>query len=87
MRRQERSARRVGGLAACGPVAVVSGRTEELVVGAGSLVVKQHPQPVPRATLLLADRRRDIYVPALAASVLGGRSARTSPRVSRRPRR
>ncbi|GIJ68279.1 phosphotransferase family protein [Virgisporangium ochraceum] len=72
MRRLVGWARRVGGNAACGPVAVLSGRTEELVVGAGSLVVKQHPQPVPRATLLLADRRRDIFVPPLAASEVGG---------------
>ena len=41
-------ARRLGGPAACGPVAVLSDSTDELVVRAGSLVVKQHVAPVPR---------------------------------------
>jgi hypothetical protein len=52
---------------------VLSDRTGELVVRAGDLVVKQHVSDVPLATLRLADRLRDVFVPPLAAGVLGGR--------------
>jgi len=68
-------ARRVGGRAACGPVAVlsVSNPGGELVVRAGDVVAKLHNAPVPHGTLLLADRLREVFVPPLAASVVGGR--------------
>jgi len=66
-------ARRVGGRPACGAVAVLSDRTDELVVRAGDLVVKRHLAPVPRATLRLAGSLREVFLPPLAASVLGGR--------------
>jgi hypothetical protein len=63
----------VGGRAACGPVVVLSGPTGELVVRAGTVVAKQHADAVPHGTLLLADRLREVFVPPLAAGVLGGR--------------
>jgi hypothetical protein len=68
-------ARRVGGRAACGPAAVLSSPNTvgELVVRAGDLVAKLHDAPVPQATLLLADRLREVFVPPLAASSVGGR--------------
>lgn len=66
-------ARRVGGRVACGPVAVLSAASGELVVRVGDLVAKLHDAPVPDGTLLLADRLREVFVPPLAASVVGGR--------------
>ncbi|GAA0944989.1 aminoglycoside phosphotransferase family protein [Virgisporangium aurantiacum] len=66
-------ARRVGGRAACGAAAVLSSASGELVVRAGDLVAKMHDAPVPHDTLLLADRLREVFVPPLAASVVGGR--------------
>jgi hypothetical protein len=66
-------ARRVGGRAACGAAAVLAFRTGELVVRAGDLVVKQHLAPVPRGTLLLTDSLREVFVPPLASSSVGGR--------------
>lgn len=66
-------ARRVGGRAACGPVAVLSHAAGELVVRCGDLVAKQHLAPVPRPVVLLACTRPDIFVPPLATAVLGGR--------------
>jgi hypothetical protein len=66
-------ARRVGGRAACGAAAVLSRPSGELVVRAGDLVAKVHDAPVPQGTLLLADRLREVFVPPLAAGVVGGR--------------
>jgi aminoglycoside phosphotransferase (APT) family kinase protein len=50
---------------------VLSHRGGELVVRAGELVVKQHLAPV--AALRLADSLREVFVPPLAASTVGGR--------------
>lgn len=66
-------ARRVGGRPACGAAAVLSHRTDEVVVRAGDLVAKWHLAPVPRAVLLLAGRLPEVFVPPLAAATLAGR--------------
>jgi hypothetical protein len=76
-------ARRLGGRAACGPVAVLSHRTDELVVRAGGVVVKRHAPGVRtvdvRPRLTLAERLADVMLGPIAAASLGGRTVTLWP--------
>jgi len=76
-------ARRLGGRAACGPVAVLAHRTGELVVRTGGVVVKAHAPDVRtadvRRRLAFADRLADVMLGPLAAASLSGRTVTLWP--------
>jgi hypothetical protein len=73
-------ARRLAGRDACGPIAVLSHRTGELVLRAGAVVVKAHAPGVGladlRRRLALAERLAGVLLgPLAAASLPGGAGA------------
>jgi len=76
-------ARRLADRDACGPVAVLSHRTGELVLRAGGVVVKAHAPGVDladlRPRLALAERLDGVMLAPLAGAALGGRTVTLWP--------
>src|SRR6185436_20552867 len=76
-------ARRLAGRDACGPVAVLSHRTGELVLRAGGVVVKAHAPGVDladlRPRLALAERLDGVMLQPLAGAALSSRTVTLWP--------
>jgi len=83
-------ARRLADRDACGPVAVLSHRTGELVLRAGGVVVKAHAPGVDladlRPRLALAERLDGVMLAPLAGAALGGRTVTLWPAGTALPR-
>lgn len=76
-------ARRLAGYDACGPVAVLANRTGELVLRAGTMVVKAHRPGVRlddvRHPLALAERLAGVMLGPVAAAAFAGRTVTLWP--------